>query len=177
VVDVLASLVERSLVQAEAQGGELRYQMLETVREYAREKLQESGEEEAVREQHAEHYLALAEQAHPFVEKQEPAWLDRLEIEHDNRRAALPFLAAREPHIDQAVRLAVALAVFWDLRAHFHEQRFATGLARRQTPPTPARAQLLGIAAGGVLTLDRDYLGAKRMLTEMLEIARQLDYR
>ncbi|HZT42417.1 MAG TPA: BTAD domain-containing putative transcriptional regulator [Chthonomonadaceae bacterium] len=177
VVDVLASLLDRSLVLAEAHGGALRYQMLETVREYAREKLQESGEEEAVRARHAEHYLGLAEQARPFVEKEDLAWLDRLESEHDNLRAALTFFTAQEPHIDQAVRMAVALASFWDLRAHFYEQRiFITGLAWRQTPPTLARVQLLGIASTGVIYLDRDYVGAERMLSEMLQIARQLDY-
>src|SRR5262249_20430938 len=90
-LDLLASLADKSLVMVEEQEAELRYRMLETVREYGREKLQESGEEEAVRERHAEHYLQLAEQARPFLNKPELAWLDRLETEHDNLRAALTF--------------------------------------------------------------------------------------
>src|SRR5262249_57020741 len=111
--------------------------MLETVREYALERLRESGEEQAVRARHAGHYLALAEQAYPFREKPDPAWFDRLEVEHDNLRAALTCYGALEATTGRAVRLAAALATFWHHRAHLYEQRtWLVGLARRPTPPT-----------------------------------------
>jgi non-specific serine/threonine protein kinase len=174
-LDALASLVERSLVVAEEQPDGLRYRMLETVREYGRERLQESGEEEAVRARHAEHYLGLAEEARPFLEKPEPIWLDRLETEHDNLRAALTFLAAQEQTMDGAVQLAVALATFWHLRGHFYERRtWLLSLARRPTAPTRARAELLGEAAQAV-AYDRDFAGTKQMFTEALVIMRHLD--
>ena len=90
VLDGLASLVDKSLLkQEEGVGGEPRFVMLETIHEYAREKLQGRGEAEEVRRQHAEYFLALAEEAEPAVEgEQQPAWVERLEEEHDNMRAA-----------------------------------------------------------------------------------------
>jgi non-specific serine/threonine protein kinase len=173
-LDALASLVERSLVLAEEHLDSPRYRMLETVREYGRERLQESGEEEAVRARHAEHYLALAERARPFLDKPEPVWLDRLEAEHDNLRAALTFLAAQEQTMDRTVRLAVALATFWHLRGNVYEQRtWLISLARRPTSPTRARAELLGEAAQ-VAAHDRDFAAARQMFTEALAIMRQL---
>src|SRR5262249_34867049 len=110
VLDRLDSLVDKSLVLFEnstAPHSEIRnahrapesalprYRRLETVREYALERLRESGEEQIVRARHAGHYLGLAEQARPFLEPPQPAWLDRLETEHDNLRAALNTYGAR----------------------------------------------------------------------------------
>jgi non-specific serine/threonine protein kinase len=174
VLEVLASLVDKSLVFVEEQAEGLRYRMLETVREYGRERLAESGEEEAVRARHAAHYLALAEEARPFLDKPEPVWLDRLEAEHDNLRAALTCFAAQEQTMDGAVQLAVALAAFWHLRGHFYERRtWLVSLARRPTAPTRARAELLGEAAQAV-AYDRDFAGTRQMFTEALGIMRRL---
>src|SRR5262249_16428140 len=110
VLDLLDSLVDRSLGVAEEQGDGLRYRMLETVREYALERLRDppeggSPEEQSVRARHADYYLDLARQACPFVEKLDAAWLDRLELEHDNLRGALTFFAAQKETIDKAVQL------------------------------------------------------------------------
>jgi hypothetical protein len=173
--DLLDSLMDKSLLVGDTVADPPRYRMLETVREYALERLRESGEEEAVRARHAEHYLALAEAAAPFLEKPEPAWLDRLETEHDNLRAALTRFTAREENqeqVDKAVRLAAALARFWNYRGHVYEQRtWLVGLARRLGPPTAARAEVL---ARAVFTLGSDFADARRMHAEMLAIARQL---
>src|SRR2546421_4211466 len=85
VLDLLTGLVEKSLVLYEEQGGEGRYRLLETVRQYARDRLLEAGEAEGVRERHRNWFLALAEQAEPELRGPEQgAWLDRLEREHDN---------------------------------------------------------------------------------------------
>jgi predicted ATPase len=93
VLDGLTSLVNESLLkQEEGVGGEPRFVMLETIHEYAREKLQESEEGEDIRRLHAEYFLALAEEAEAEVEgPQQPVWLERLEEEHDNIRAALTW--------------------------------------------------------------------------------------
>jgi len=133
---------------------------------------------ETVRERHAAYYLTLAEQARPFLEKPEPAWLDRLESEHDNLRAALTYFAAQEAMLDQAVQLAAALIPFWRARGYIYEQMtWVVGLALRPTPPTQARVHLLGQAAMAIAIDRGDFLSAKRMLTEMLQIARQLEIR
>jgi hypothetical protein len=97
VLDLLDSLVDRSLVLAEESGGELRYRMLETVREYALEKLRERGEEEAARAAHLACFLCLAEEVGPDLRGPDPgAALTQLEAERDNLRAALRSCAEPE---------------------------------------------------------------------------------
>jgi predicted ATPase/DNA-binding SARP family transcriptional activator len=111
-LDALSRLVAQSLVVAEAEGGgEARYHMLETIRQYARERLSEAGEEEATWERHLDHFLDFAERAEEGCRgPEEPVWLDRLEAERENLAAALDWSASQgEPHL----RLAVALGVFW----------------------------------------------------------------
>jgi predicted ATPase len=106
VVTWIGSLVDRSLLRAEeAPDGEPRYLMLETVREFA---LEASGEAEAVRQRHAAYYLALTERAEPEVTRPAPArWLERLETEHGNLRAALAW-AAHVGEDELILRLALA---------------------------------------------------------------------
>jgi predicted ATPase/Tfp pilus assembly protein PilF len=92
VLDLLTSLIERSLVIYEERQGEARYRLLETVRQYFSERLLRSGEGEATRGQHLSYFLALAEAAEPqLMRAQQGQWLERLETEHDNLRAALAF--------------------------------------------------------------------------------------
>jgi predicted ATPase len=173
-LDLLASLIDRSLVLVEGTPDVLRYRMQETVREYGRERLRESGEEGSVRERHADHFLMLAEQAVPFLEANDPAWLDRLETDHDNLRAAITYFASQEKTVEKAERMAAALAIFWDLRGHFYERHlWLVGLALRPTPPTKARAHLLSRAAWAVGS-DGDFAATKRLFLELLEIQRRL---
>ena len=102
-LDPLQSLVDKSLLRH----SEERFWMLETIREYARELLEESGEAEAVRARHADHYLALAERAYAERFDRGLTWVGRLEAEHDNLRAALDDLQARDPlHYPPARRRA-----------------------------------------------------------------------
>ena len=130
VLEGISSLVDKSLVRgARRAGAEPRFGMLETVREYALEKLEQSGEAEEVRERHARYYLALAETADlGFRGREQGRWLDRLEAEHDNLRAALTWSLERaESGVDRAtdleVRLAGALGAFWLRRSHHTEGR------------------------------------------------------
>jgi predicted ATPase len=90
---LLSRLVEKSLVVAEATGGGgVRYRMLEPVRQYAREKLEEGGASEEVQHRHDTFFLALAEEAEPKLRGAEDTeWLERLEAEHDNLRMALSW--------------------------------------------------------------------------------------
>ena len=92
VVDGLASLTDNGLARVEGTDEEPRFTMLETIREYAAERLEESDGAEELRRRHAEHFLALAEEAEPNLRGSPGGWLDRLEHEHDNLRAALDWL-------------------------------------------------------------------------------------
>lgn len=147
VVDVLASLTDNGLAGVEGAEAEPRFTMLETIRQYAVERLQESEELNSVWRGHAKHFLALAEEAEPSLRGNPGKWLDRLEREHDNLRAALDrleMLGERE----LALRLAAALWRFWYLGGHLAEGRRRLEHALRTGgQPAAARAKALNGAA------------------------------
>jgi non-specific serine/threonine protein kinase len=117
VLDLLAQLVDKSLVQAEAQGGQERYRLLETIRQYGREKLEETGEAERLRNRHFDFFLALAGEAEPRLRRREQLeWWDRLAADQDNLRAALEWSGLDASHAEAGLRLAGALGWFWLLR-------------------------------------------------------------
>jgi predicted ATPase/DNA-binding CsgD family transcriptional regulator len=124
VLEGLAGLVDESLLRQEEQpDGEARFVMLETIREYALERLEASGEGDAVRDRHAGHYLALAEAAEPELRgPQQARWLGQLVLEYDNLRAALGHLVARGEG-ERGLRLGAALWWFWYLRGLQREGR------------------------------------------------------
>ncbi|HEV2235327.1 MAG TPA: adenylate/guanylate cyclase domain-containing protein, partial [Ktedonobacterales bacterium] len=118
VLETLAHLVEKSLVEPEAPNGraEGRFRLLETIRQYARDRLQESGEAALIRDRHLTCYIRFAEEAEPHLRRAEQMeWLERIEREHDNLRAALAW-ALESGTNDRALELAGALAYFWTLR-------------------------------------------------------------
>lgn len=120
ILDLLECLVDKSLVMAETSSSEARYRMLETIRQYGRERLIASGELEAARARHRDFYLALSERAAPLLRGSEQAeWLECLEREHDNCRAALANPSADEKRL----RLAVSMTEFRLLRGHVREGR------------------------------------------------------
>ena len=122
IIDVIASLVDKSLVVAqEDEAGEVRYRLLETVRAYAAERLEESGERTAVRDAHAEHFVALAERAEPELRAADQIhWLTRLTLERDNFNAALRHCVAAGD-FRTALRLYQYLLWFWMMRGHEKE--------------------------------------------------------
>ena len=144
VLDGLASLVDKSLLkQEEGVGGEPRFVMLETIHEYAREKLQESEE---LRRLHAQYFLSLAEEAEPQVEgPQQAAWLDRLEEEHDNIRAALSWSLGQGQDAEMGLRMGAALGEFWYWQGHFAEglRWLEEALAKSSPATRAARAKAL----------------------------------
>ncbi|GGV27369.1 SARP family transcriptional regulator [Actinomadura cremea] len=153
VLDVLGRLVDRSLVvMAEGAAGP-RYRLLESVAAYAADRLAEAGEAAAARDRHLRHYLALAERAERHLRGAgQRAWLDRLDAESANTRAALDE-ALRRPAPAEAVRLATALAWWWLLRGRLHEAR-RTLDAVLGVAPDAAEPRILR-AAFGLLTRDR----------------------
>ncbi len=123
VLEGVGALVDQSLVQQREEGGEPRFGMLRVIREYALERLEESGEAEALRRAHAAFALALAERAEPELTGPEAgAWLDRLEREHDNLRGALGW-ALERGEVELGLRLVAAVFRFWMVRGHLREGR------------------------------------------------------
>jgi predicted ATPase/class 3 adenylate cyclase len=117
VLDLLTHLVDKSLVIMEERGGTSRYRLLDTVRQYGRNKLLESGEDPRVRRRHRDWYLQLAEAAEPELHgPDQRLWLDRMEMEHDNLRTALDWSKVDEDGSEAGLRLAGALWWFWYVR-------------------------------------------------------------
>jgi predicted ATPase/DNA-binding SARP family transcriptional activator/DNA-binding CsgD family transcriptional regulator/Tfp pilus assembly protein PilF len=121
VLDLLARLEDQSLIVVQERHGQARHRLLEPVRQYAAEQLAAAGEAAWLRDRHAAYFLALAEQAEPaLVGAEQSTWLERLEAEHDNLRAALAW-ALERPDPDLGVRLAGALWRFWYQRGRLSE--------------------------------------------------------
>jgi excisionase family DNA binding protein len=166
VLDGVALLVDHSLLrQMDGLGDEPRFSMLETVREYGLEQLEESGEEEETRRRHAACFLALAEAAEPeLVGPAQVGWLDRLEAEHPNLRAALVWATARDP--DVALRLAGALRQCWRIRGHLSEGRKALERALAASGGTSAARAKALVAAAEACYLQGDFDAAAAFAEE-----------
>jgi predicted ATPase/DNA-binding SARP family transcriptional activator/class 3 adenylate cyclase len=182
VLDLLTRLVSKSLVIYEATepggpaGGKARYRLLEIVRQYSRDRLEEAGEAVWMRERHRDFFLALVEQAEPELWGPTPReWMDRLEAEHDNVRAALGRSVENE-EAAAALRLAGALTRFWDIRRHISEGRawLARVLSLAGTSEHDAlRAKAL-FRAGVFAQRQDDNPAAQAFWAESLAIRRQL---
>jgi len=174
-LDVLGGLdrlVEHSLLQSgEGPDGEPRFMMLETIREYGLERLVQSGEAEATQRAHAEFFLALAEEAEPeLTGAEQVAWLDRLDAEHDNLRAALGWALDADPQI--ALRLARGLGWFWFLRGYLNEGRsWLDSTLAASGEPGPIHVGAYA-AAGRLARHLGDYGGAIALLERSLALAR-----
>src|SRR3984885_4249555 len=176
VLDCAASLIDKSLLRRNdpAASPEPHLRMLETIREYALERLEDSGEEAVIRRQHATFFLAFAEQA--AAELRQPrrtAWLNRLEDEHDNLRAALRW-AKEHREVRIGLRLAVALEQFWELRSYLSEgaRWLAELLAIAENEEPELKAAALRIA--GNRTFAYDIASAAELTEQSLALYRQL---
>ena len=143
VIDGLASLVDQSLIRLEGTNELPRFAMLETIREYAGDHLEASGEADDLRLRHADHFLGVVEEAEPHLRGSPAEWLDRLEGEHDNLRAALDRLLAAD-EIQRALRMAGALWRFWYLGGYLTE-------GRRRLEETLERDNSQSVARGKAL--------------------------
>jgi non-specific serine/threonine protein kinase len=172
ILELLSHLVDKSLVVAKEDWETgARYRLLEPIRQYAREKLRVSGEAEAVGVRHTEFFLALAEKADPELTKsQQAAWLDRLETEHDNLRAALSWALERE--IDSGFRMAGALCRFWHTRGYLSEgRRYLEAVASSAAVPPTVRAKALD-GLGWIAEPQGDYERARAAYEESLKLYR-----
>jgi tetratricopeptide (TPR) repeat protein len=177
VLDLLGSLVEKSLVMLDESGETARYRMLETIRDYAGEKLKLGDEQAAVAERHCLHFFAFSKQVREGLRGSEQAmWLRRAEIEIDNLRSAiaLPLSGAADAFI--AVKFCVALMHFWILRGYTGEGR-NTLRAALALPAVQAsnlaQAHALYVGAG-LAESQSDYAEARQMLETCLELHREM---
>jgi predicted ATPase len=173
-LDLIMALVDHSLLQRDA-GEEGRFYVLETIGEYARERLEASGEAPVLGQRHAAYYLALAEAADAGRQgSQQAAWVRRLEVEHDNLRAALSWAQAAGQAAISA-RLAGALARVWATHGYFAEGRRWLEAAPRagSTVPTPIRAHALE-GASEIAYWQADYAAARAWAEEALAVQRTL---
>jgi predicted ATPase/DNA-binding CsgD family transcriptional regulator/Tfp pilus assembly protein PilF len=174
----LESLLNKSLLrQMQSDLGEPRFMMLETMREYALEKLAEHDEIALIRERHASYFLALAELASKELHgAYATEWLTRLENHHDNLRAALQWYLASRESGQRSLRFVGHLANFWKMRGYLTEGRalLADALSRKSADaPTQLRANALR-SAGILAYLQCDYSAARQSYKEALAIDRQL---
>jgi predicted ATPase len=145
VLDLLEHLINKSIVTVDENNHETRYRFLETMRQYAQERLIESGENEALRDQHLEYFLYLAETASPHLIRAEQLdWLARLDVDYENLRTALTWALGR-PSAEPALRLAGALGFYWNMRDYLLEgmkwMDLALGRDWQQTSPAEKKAR------------------------------------
>ena len=175
-LDLLSGLVDKSLVIAETHEAATRYRLLETVKQYAAERLAQSGEVDAVRASHRDYFLALAEDAAPHLTGSEQRkWLQTLADDHDNLRQAIAACLEDVSAAEAGLRLGTALVRYWDVLGHWNEGRehMDAILGRVENPHrTPARARALA-AAGELAAYQTDYACAAKLLEDGLEIGRQ----
>jgi predicted ATPase/DNA-binding CsgD family transcriptional regulator len=176
VLELLAHLVDKSLVTAEERGGETRYRLLEMVRQYGREKLEGAEQEDEVGRRHAAFFMGFAEEAEGELTGPDQArWLIRLEAEHDNFRAALSWALAEGKDAESGVRLAAALWPFWLARGYLSEGRgwLESAVSRGSSAPACARAKAL-TGAGWLANFQGEYGAAKALIEEGLALYREL---
>jgi predicted ATPase len=171
--DILQSLLDKSLVRKRDSRVGHRYWMLETIREYASERLDESGEAGELRQRHAEFFLALAEEAFPELKGSPGPWLDRLEADHDNLRTVLDWLESAG-RTQEALQLAGALYRFWSMRGYLLEgrDRLERLLARERAGTSARMRALHGAAVMASSTGDPET--AEKRAEEARDLARTL---
>jgi predicted ATPase/DNA-binding SARP family transcriptional activator len=183
ILDLLANLVEKSLVvvldQTAQRYPEMRYRLLVPVRHYAAEQLRATGGENSWRGRHARWYLTFAQRAAPELEgADQSVWLDRIEIEHDNLRAALAWFAATPEGTESGLPLSNAIALFWCIRSHLSEgQRWLELFLERIDPQKAQPAQVAALNCLARITfLQSNFQAARAHYERSLLLGREIEY-
>jgi predicted ATPase/class 3 adenylate cyclase len=173
VIDGVSELVDQSLIRQSEADGEPRFRMLVTIREYAAEKLAAGGEQDELGRRHCAAYLALAEKAAPELQgKDQKRWLDLVELEHDNLRAALEYAIATK-RMDESSRLTFALWRFWQARGYLREGKAWADRVLALPGATPEQRLEALEAAGGLAYWMADEAETRRIYREAYELARE----
>src|SRR5215467_758770 len=166
---VVLRLVERSLLQVDLQRSPARYRLLEPIRQFAAERLVQSGERPAVSERHAAYFLEVAEEAEREERGEDQAgWLERLETELDNLRIALAWYRAR--NATAGLRMASALSWFWVTRGHYIEGRAWLEAALSAAPAAAAERAWALVAVARIGAWQADYAAARRFCEEAVAL-------
>jgi len=177
VEELLASLVDKSLVIAEVRQEKTRFRLLETVRQYGQYRLSEEEQTDSVRTRHRDYFLGLALELRPKLMGADQAyWLSRLDAEHDNLRQAMRFCLESADGGEAGLRLAGAIVRFWLTRGHYTEGR-ASVAQLMVHPSAQARTADRAIALNGTGLLawrQSDYKGAQALYQESISISREL---
>jgi predicted ATPase/DNA-binding XRE family transcriptional regulator len=177
VLDRLSALLDHSLLRQECDAdGQPRFAMLETIRAFALEQLAERGETEEIERRHAGYYLALAETAEAELWGPDRlVWIERLERDQHNMRAALRWTQSTQGDPVTGLRLAAALWWFWFMRSYVNEARgwLSSGLDRGGNAPAPVRAKVLP-RAGILAWFQSDFVQAQAWCSEGLALCREL---
>src|SRR5437588_7357506 len=176
VVDALDQLADQSLLRRLPDFDEPRFLMLQTIRDFAMERLEESGEAHLIRDRHLKAFIALAQQAQPHLfGPRRKEWLDRLEEDHDNFRAALEW-SVTSGNAEEAMRLSAAFWRVWQMRGHLHEgrRRMDDVLAMPGSGEFPQERLAALEAAGGLAYWQADMRVAQRFYDECLELTRKM---
>jgi predicted ATPase/DNA-binding SARP family transcriptional activator len=177
VLDLVTGLLDKSLLLCDSTDAGTRYHLLETVREYAAEKLEEDGETDTSRERHARFFVSLAERAAPaiFGGGGDDAWMSRLDEETANFRDVHDWCEQQTSRLDLSLRLAVALHSYWYARGRFNEGRLRLGIAltfAEQAPPL-LRGRALTVL-GRLAIWQGDYTGIHGPMEEAVALLRPL---
>lgn len=180
-LDGVASLVGKSLLQRQEGGmeeaGETRFVMLETIREYARGKLEEAGEREPTRDQHLDYFIRFAETAEQeTLGPEQVAWMRRLDAELNNVRAALEWSLSRKDRAEKGLRLAGAMRRYWQSRAYLSEgEQWCTQLLSKTDPAQPSIERALVLRTLANMIFERgDFAEARPLIQKSLEMSVQL---
>ncbi|MGE5102447.1 MAG: ATP-binding protein, partial [Deltaproteobacteria bacterium] len=176
VLDLLAALGDKSLVLIAEGDGVTRYWLLETVRQYARDRLNQSCENGRSQHAHLAYFLHTAEEAGPQLRgPEQQRWLERLEAEHDNMRSALAWSSEEDGESTGGLRLAGALWFFWLMRGHFREGRDWLSRLLAAAPVSEAlHARARALRGRGVFAeLEGDYVTARAVYEQSIALCRQ----
>jgi predicted ATPase len=171
---VLTSLVDKSLMRRE--GGDDRFFMLRTIRDYAWQRLELNGEADRMQRRHASYYLDLAKEAEPaFRAPDQEVWMNRLEREHDNMRAALSWALEGEDR-ELALRLSAALHRFWQVHGHLSEGRQWVEQSLERAGEVHTRDQIEALVGAGWLAFYQDDADrAEGFLSKALALAEEMN--
>jgi predicted ATPase/class 3 adenylate cyclase len=178
ILDRLESLLDKNLLrEVEGTNRELRFMMLETLREFGLEQLEASGEQGKIQRRHAKYFLSIAEQTEARLERAgQIEWINRMEQEHGNLRAALEWSKTADGTAETCLRLASALGLFWESRGYFNEGRKLLGALLLTEPAlgrTATRARILARAAE-LAYRQSDYSATMSFAEESLTIYREV---
>jgi predicted ATPase len=178
ILDLLSPLVKKSLVHVTEENGESRYYRLETIRQYAREKLLETQEAAYIRDKHLEYFIQLAEQGYEQLHgPNDLIWIEKLEREHDNLRAALSW-SLGSPDVDpqKALQLSGAVQDFWDARGYTSEGYEWLKRSLTKAPDAPTKQRCRSLRGAGLLcirlTLEKESAAYAK---ESLRLSRELN--